>query len=122
MAVEQSPSDIYTSLLLPKRHGYPLWNPEPRQELSQEYRSVGVDIGDVGMITYDGRFDFHFNICHDASHPINWQGVPDNFVPLTVSPEDISSDRNMYNVGTHISSAQGGISKTHIREWNGDVR
>lgn len=105
MGSEQSPSDIYSRLLLPKRHGYPLWFPEPRKELSKEYRSVGVEIGDVGMITFDGGFDFLFNICRSADDPVNSQGVPAGFKPVHLKPEHVREIPEMHGVGTHISSA-----------------
>ena len=114
MLAEQSPSDIYARLLLPKKHGYPLWFPEPDEDLPPEYRSIGVDIGDVGTITPDGAFDFLFNICHSADDPINWLGVPDGFVPLTLQPGDVRRRSNMYAEGTHISSAR--ICKVQLRD------
>jgi len=106
MAVEESPSDTYARLLLPKKQGYPLWLPEPNENLPLDYRSIGVDIGDVGIITSDGGFDFLFNICRSVDDPVNWLGVPDGFVPLTLGPRDVRRLSGMHNVGTHISSAR----------------
>lgn len=92
--------------LLPKRYGYPLWFPEPRRGLSPQYRSVGVDIGDVGMITYDGRFDFLFNICRSADDPVNSLGVPAYFEPFSLNTEEqVNEDTDMFDAGTDISSA-----------------
>ena len=111
MAAEQAPSDIYAKLLLPKKHGYPLWLHDPDPSLPLAYRSIGVRIGDVGTITYDGGFDFLFNICHDANDPVNWLGVPDGFVPLTLEDEDVLRRPEMHDKGTHISSPR--VSKVH---------
>ena len=106
MTAEQSPSDIYARLLLPKKQGYPLWFPEPDENLPFEYHSVGVGIGDVGMITSDGAFDFLFNICRPANDPVNWLGVPNGFAPLPLDPtKDVRRVQKMYDPGTHISSA-----------------
>jgi hypothetical protein len=68
--------------LLPKRRGFPLWVPKPHENLPEEYRKIGVNIGDVGIVTSDGVFDFLFNICLPSHHPINGGRVPDNFKPL----------------------------------------
>jgi hypothetical protein len=114
MAAEQSPSDIYARLLLPKKQGYPLWFPAPDEDLPVEYRSVGVDVGDVGMITSDGAFDFLFNIRHPANHPVNWKGVPGGFVPLTLQHGDVRRVQKMYDAGTHVFG--GHIHKVLLRE------
>ncbi|KAJ7738972.1 hypothetical protein B0H16DRAFT_1249900, partial [Mycena metata] len=59
----------YTRLLLPKAHGYPLFHPQPYDDL-QEIRRTGTQIGDVGIVK-NGCFDVTFNICNPADHPIN---------------------------------------------------
>jgi hypothetical protein len=68
--------------LLPKKQGFPLWLPQPNSNLPEEYRKDGVGIGDVGIITSQGFFDFLFNICRPSDHPINRNRVPENFMPL----------------------------------------
>ncbi|KAJ6614155.1 hypothetical protein B0H10DRAFT_1950941 [Mycena sp. CBHHK59/15] len=78
-----SDSEIYTKLLLCKKLGYPLWDPQPASDLPLEYKEHGVRIGDVGYITPNGAFYFIFNICVPPNDPVNSQnGVPDNFEPL----------------------------------------
>jgi hypothetical protein len=42
----------------------------------------GVSIGDVGLITPDGAFDYLFNICLPSDDPVNINRVPENFLPL----------------------------------------
>ncbi|KAJ7765368.1 hypothetical protein B0H16DRAFT_1260485, partial [Mycena metata] len=64
-------SQLYSRLLFPKGHGYPLYRPQPPEDLPAEYRKSGACIGDVGVITPDGYFDFIFNICAPADSPIN---------------------------------------------------
>ncbi|KAJ7193799.1 hypothetical protein GGX14DRAFT_315241, partial [Mycena pura] len=75
-------SQLYSRLLFPKGHGYPLFRPQPPEDLPSEYRKTGVSVGDVGVITADGYFDFIFNICTPADSPINQRGVPEGFYPL----------------------------------------
>jgi hypothetical protein len=69
---DESISHLYTRILLLKRIGYPLWFPEPSMYPSG-YSGQGVSVGDVGLITYDGHFDFLFNICD--THAVNGQAV-----------------------------------------------
>ncbi|EEB98061.1 hypothetical protein MPER_02497, partial [Moniliophthora perniciosa FA553] len=64
-------SQTYARLLFPLRHGYALWIPEPNELLPPQNRETGVRIGDVGLITEDGGFDYIFNICAAADDPIN---------------------------------------------------
>lgn len=55
-----------------------------------EYQRRGIDIGDVGIITDSGGFDFLFNICLPVGHPINPDSMPDNFKPLAYpAPRDV---------------------------------
>ncbi|KAF9004231.1 hypothetical protein BDQ17DRAFT_1305004 [Cyathus striatus] len=64
-------SEIYIEKMLPLKNGYPLCFPQPARGLPVEYRSRGVSIGDVGVITRNGGFDFLFNVLLPAQHPIN---------------------------------------------------
>ena len=84
--------DIYYQHLAAKRRGSPLWLPEPSSTLPTVYRRQGISIGDVGTITKFGGFDFMFNICLPADHPINQQGLPEGFSPLLppLCPNDIA--------------------------------
>ncbi|KAJ7261920.1 hypothetical protein C8J57DRAFT_460322, partial [Mycena rebaudengoi] len=75
-------SEIYTSHLLRRGRGYPLYDPDPQENLPVEYRRRGVSIGDVGCVTPEGIFDFFFNIYLDAHDPINANRVPEDFIPL----------------------------------------
>jgi hypothetical protein len=79
--MSQAAPDIYTECLLPLRHGYPLYRPEPHNGLPHACRIEGVSIGDVGIIRPEGYFDFLFNICRspirsDSSNPVNERGFP----------------------------------------------
>jgi hypothetical protein len=80
-----SSSDTYARILLVKSIGYPLWFPEP-SNYPPEYQKTGIGIGDVGHITFDGHFDFLFNICLPSDHPVNYQAPPE-FRPLEINRE-----------------------------------
>jgi hypothetical protein len=90
---------------MPSGIGFPLWFPEPGRRLPSEYRTKGVSIGDVGLITPDGAFDYLFNIYLPRGDPVNINGVPENFLPLeTWSPSDIHEVEFVYPPGGHIAS------------------
>ncbi|KAF8972885.1 hypothetical protein BDZ97DRAFT_636061 [Flammula alnicola] len=78
----QKSSNIYYRHLSAKARGSPLWIPEPNNYLNVLYRRRGIAIGDVGIITDDGAFDFLFNICLPKNDPMNSGGVPDYYSPL----------------------------------------
>ena len=69
-------------------HGFPLWIPQPDETLPRSYQQQGVSIGDVGIFTPDGGFDFLFNICLPAGHPSNPEVLPEGFVPLELKSTD----------------------------------
>ncbi|KAL0057526.1 hypothetical protein AAF712_015829 [Marasmius tenuissimus] len=76
-------SQIYCRTLYSLGHGCALWGPEPNDDLPSEYRESGTRVGDVGVVTSDGRFDFLFNICLPEDDPVNqYNGVPPGFTPL----------------------------------------
>ncbi|KIK62478.1 hypothetical protein GYMLUDRAFT_116705, partial [Collybiopsis luxurians FD-317 M1] len=74
--------EIYAQLLLPRKRGYPLWDPKPDEYLPEEYRREGVRIGDVGFLNESGGFDYLFNACLPAEHPVNAGRVPYDFEQL----------------------------------------
>ncbi|TFK19371.1 hypothetical protein FA15DRAFT_601623 [Coprinopsis marcescibilis] len=81
---------VYERQLLQKRHGFPLWIPQPNGHLPKSYVDKGVSVGDVGIITPEGAFDYLFNICLPAEHPNNAGLLPEGFVPLLTQHKDIS--------------------------------
>ncbi|KAJ7698730.1 hypothetical protein B0H17DRAFT_913006, partial [Mycena rosella] len=99
-------SQLYSRLLLSKGAGYPLWQPEPYDDLPMEYKETGVRIGDVGIITSDGAFDFVFNICVAIDDPINSVGVPDGFEIVELHHGDVRRAPRHYPPGSDVSSAK----------------
>ena len=94
--MSQAPSDVYARQLLPKQYGYPLFVPEPYDDLPAEYRERGTSIGDVGIIMPNGSFSFVFSICAPMDDPVNCYGVPEGFEQVNLAPGDISLLRNMH--------------------------
>ncbi|KIK57597.1 hypothetical protein GYMLUDRAFT_75530 [Collybiopsis luxurians FD-317 M1] len=102
--MNSTPPKTYAQLLLPRGNGYPMWRPEPSETLP-EHAKLGVDVGDVGLITEDGGFDFLFNIFLPADHPINTpRGVPEGFIPLPKQPYQILHNSAHHSSREPISS------------------
>ena len=72
-------SETYQKLLLLKGHGLPLYFPDLYDSLPAACCDRGVTIGDVGIITDDGSFDFLFNVSLPSSDPINIGRTPPSF-------------------------------------------
>ncbi|KAK0194033.1 hypothetical protein F5146DRAFT_416112 [Armillaria mellea] len=104
---------IYTKLLLQSGHGYPLWIPEPDPNLPDEYRNKGVSVGDLGILTDDGGFDFLFNVCAEGNTPVNRGRVPPQFQHLRIpSGHAIRETPYIHSRNASITSAH--VSKTTI--------
>ena len=102
--VEEEPSNaIYERHMYLKKHGFPLWIPQPNMRLSRSYRRQGVSIGDVGIFTSDGGFDFLFNVCLPAGHPNNPNELPEGFSCLVLRPADVSEFR-AHSSRSHMTS------------------
>ena len=69
-------SHIYSLEMLILEAGYPLYMPTPSGGLPAAYLRGGVRIGDVGLVTANGAFDFLFNTCQ---HGVNPPILPDGF-------------------------------------------
>lgn len=102
----QKNSDIYYRHLAVKGRGSPLWLPAINRRLPVEYRRSGTRIGDVGLLTVSGSFDFLFNILLPADHPIHAGRVPDMFSPLDppLDLEDIE-EREQFAEDSYLASA-----------------
>jgi hypothetical protein len=103
--MSQTDSENYARCLLPKGHGYPFWIPRPNDNLCQQYLDRGLDIGDVGTITYRGAFDFLFNICLPADHPINAGRTPPGFKQVILNPlTDVHKIERVFPARSHVAS------------------
>ncbi|KAJ7817996.1 hypothetical protein B0H14DRAFT_2840790 [Mycena olivaceomarginata] len=96
-------SGCYSSQLLRRGRGFPLYVPGPQPNLPPEYQRIGVAIGDVCRLTPEGILEFFFNIYLPPNHPINVGNVPDGFSPL-----EPYGSRDMLSLefpaGNHVSS------------------
>jgi hypothetical protein len=90
----QSDSDTYARILLPKGHGYPLWIPEPPSNIN-DYAKEGLTIGDVGVVTFDGGFNYFFNVFLPRNHPHNLLAPP-TLDHLTLSAQDVLTKVNLH--------------------------
>src|SRR5882762_5380510 len=99
-------SILYARLSQKKGLGFPLFNPAPDDNLPAEYRRKGVSIGDVGILTSDGGFDFLFNICVPHDDPVNHYGVPNDFENVSEfkPPIQISRQEGFHQTDTVIAS------------------
>ncbi|KAJ7618635.1 hypothetical protein FB45DRAFT_1033827 [Roridomyces roridus] len=100
-----SDSRLYTRLLLPKGHGYPLFHPQPFDDLHLEYRRLGTQVGDVGIVTADGSFDIIFNICRSADDPVNRFGQGGIGI-VDLPAEDIACRPQYHRPGSDVSNTK----------------
>ncbi|KAJ7595131.1 hypothetical protein C8J56DRAFT_1124062 [Mycena floridula] len=99
-----SDAQIYSNSLVPKKHGYPLWIPEPPSNLPEAYRSNGIRVGDLVCLTEDGGYDYLFNIFSPETDPVNIGRVPNGFAPLFLDDHDIITYDNLHKPGANIST------------------
>ena len=97
--------EIYRKFVALKGRGRPMQHPGPSRSLPDAYRRRGITVGDVGIFTKFGGFDFLFNICLPANHPINQQGLPEGFSLLSppLRPGDVYIHRE-FNNNTYLTS------------------
>lgn len=105
---------IYSRLLTPKGHGYPIYVPEPPDagsghEQKKKYHDRGVDIGDVGVLVADGSFDFFFSICHTE---VNFLGVPEGYQSMQIRTEEIHSRDGFHCTPSNITTDS--MSETYL--------
>lgn len=137
----ESLDELYRRLLSTKNRkgGYPLWVPEPNKTLPNAYCERGVSIGDVGLITDDGQFDYLFNICEDENHPVNGGPIvdestsdvgiqnnlrtPPGFRPVVLNPAtDLQEVEGVYPPGSDVSSTSATRKEIEVDAGVEDLR
>jgi hypothetical protein len=93
--VPMTARQVYINELVSKGYGNPQWLPEPYDHLPDEYRTRGVQIGDIAAYREDGGTEYFFSIACDADNPINRDrfGVPDGFQvypPFAPRPDNVA--------------------------------
>ena len=101
--MDDSPQNVYAKNL-PKYLGFPLWIPEPSNTLLENYRLDGLQIGDVGIVDSESRFDVLFNICKPSSHALHKRHDIPTFEPIVLNDEDIYVKSNAVLPDSVISS------------------
>jgi hypothetical protein len=95
---------IYSREMLALGVGYPLYMPSPSKSLPMAYRKKGIRVGDVGVITPNGAFNFLFNTCRQCEEPdgaINPVSLPEGFELLDADIDVYDK----YNPITHLLSS-----------------
>ncbi|KAJ7669002.1 hypothetical protein B0H17DRAFT_216242 [Mycena rosella] len=114
--LEPTPTaDVYARLLLPRKHGFPLFHPAPCDDLPEPARRTGTQIGDVGVVTDDGSFDPIFNILYPADDLANRFGVPADFEQVILPPHDIRIRRLQHPPGTVLSNTAVGKKRLGLQ-------
>src|ERR1700759_405661 len=94
-------SHKYFNSMLECNAGYPLYEPQPEGGISMEHCRKGVQVGDVGIVTEDGAFDFLFNICSSQKESINPLDLPEDFetldAPEVSTREHFQPDTCLFN-------------------------
>ncbi|KAJ3930658.1 MAG: hypothetical protein NXY57DRAFT_290970 [Lentinula lateritia] len=109
-------SEIYAQMLLLRKKGYPLWKPKSdNSRLPESYKREGIHIGDVGILTESGGFDYLFNICQGPDHEWNLGRVPADFRPiLDLDFDDTEVYTQEYELGSHVASDPNRIHQRRI--------
>ncbi|KAK0186355.1 hypothetical protein F5146DRAFT_935682, partial [Armillaria mellea] len=95
----QRAPNIYVRMLMPKGHGYPLWIPNPSDDLPDEYKRVGMQIGDLGYLDAGGGFVYLFNVGKAIDDPVNVGRTPPGFVPLSGIHDSTNQHLRLRNHG-----------------------
>ncbi|KAH8103697.1 hypothetical protein DFH11DRAFT_1734619 [Phellopilus nigrolimitatus] len=77
--------DIYARQMYSMKRGLGLLEPNPAVHQFDRVR-----VGDVGYVEF-GSFYRLFNIFYDSDHEINSRGVPDDFEPLPLNRQEVST-------------------------------
>ena len=80
--------EVYREFLLPLKHGYPLYHPDPSSsdERYVKFIEEGVEVGDVGVLRENGSFDFLFSVCKGDR---NQRGAPNGLLLFDEAQLDV---------------------------------
>ncbi|KAJ7067191.1 hypothetical protein C8F01DRAFT_1120586 [Mycena amicta] len=113
-----SDNELYCSQLWRRQRGFPLYVPQPQRNLPSDYLLHGVSIGDVGMVTAEGIWDFFFNIFLPSDDPINNGRVPEGFSPLEQYDESDVHDLE-FEAGSFVASPSAECCNANFEDFPG---
>ncbi|KAH9484558.1 hypothetical protein JR316_0004040 [Psilocybe cubensis] len=97
--IPRGKAETFTRAMLMLGHGTPIWeNPKVGDK-------IGISIGDVGMLSSNGYFEYCFNIFQPPTHPLQLN-CPKNLEQLSPYPEasDIATTSMYFPPGTALTS------------------
>jgi hypothetical protein len=115
-----SDASLYARKMYEKGYGRALWLPEPQSNRPAYLSRGGVSVGDVGYVTDDDSFETLFNVLLEGNHPANCRAsgnlglqpyVPDGFVPLALSQDDLRENPSFHNSPSVITSDSNQIRR-----------
>ncbi|KAL0575829.1 mitogen-activated protein kinase kinase kinase, partial [Marasmius crinis-equi] len=114
---EMTQSQLYESLLLGCRLGYPLWEPSPRRTPVGEYT---LDIGDVGVFSDGLPFYMFFNITQPSDSPANKDGIPEGVdPPCVIQPRWLTVKEKYHERDKMFIQPRGSISQKRVINQDG---
>lgn len=108
------PHEVYSKSLVGD-HGFPLWTPQLKAELPEDYQLDGLKIGDVGIVSpVDGSFDVLFNITLPRNRQPYPRLVREGFVPVILDQENLATQHDAMSPHDVISSASMELTSKHV--------
>ena len=99
---------------LKKKGRHALYIPHLNISLSRLRRQQGVRIGDVGIITQNGAFDFMFSVYSSPSDSADLSGFPAGFEPIQMPSSALGREGEVVVTSEHSahdSLTSSGIAK-----------
>ena len=116
-----SPHEVYSRYLVGAQ-GYPLWTPQLKAELPDDYQLEGLKIGDVGHVSpMDGSFDVLFNITLPRNRQPYPKLVREGFIPVTLDPANFATQHDAVSPHDVIPSASVELTSKHVDTGRGQT-
>jgi hypothetical protein len=107
--------EIYTRSMMRCGHGYAPWLPEPPAQLPEAYKTDGVDVCDLLLLTANGGYVYLFNCSLPESDPKNEHGVPAVYAPFALDRgRDCNVFPDRHSRGVPISSSGSRQSEINV--------
>ncbi|KAH9484551.1 hypothetical protein JR316_0004033 [Psilocybe cubensis] len=108
-------TETYARSLLMAGNGFPIWDPVGDTGRPSAHLKSGLMIGDVGYLSDEGDFQYHFNIFLPPSSEVHFN-APANLEPLfpALQSKEIKTETNYFAPGTVIAST--GVEVTRVQD------